>query len=256
VALAARQHGVVSHAQLIGLGLGNASITERVRTGRLHRLHRGVFAVGHTSLTVKSRWMAAVLALQPDAVLSHRSAAALHGLRPSSNPSVDVLIPRRSGPSKRDGIGVHRTTTLPASERTEVDGIHVTSWARTLLDLAAVVNQQSVAKALERSEELRLFDFPTLAALVDRHPGHQGIGKLRRALVLYEPRSKSELQRLFRKLCDDHGLPRPEEEQDIGDREQEARMVVDGYTVLRPTWDDVTANARRTAGRVRKLLSR
>jgi very-short-patch-repair endonuclease len=246
-----------------------------------------VFAVGHTSLTVKSRWMAAALAVKPHAVLSHRSAAALHGLRPSSNPSVDVLIPRRSGPTRRDGIRVHRTTILPASERTEVDGIPVSSWARTLLDLAAVVNRQSVAKALERSEELRLFDFPTLAALLANHPGHQGIGKLERALVLYEPRSRSELQRLFRQLCERYGLPTPEEEQDIGghpvdflwrrqrlvvetdgwrfhrtrqawarDREQEARMVVAGYTVLRPTWDDVTANARTTAGRVRKLLSR
>lgn len=285
--IALRQHGVVSQAQLLALGIGPSAVTRRVAAGRLHRLHRGVFAVGHASLTVKSRWMAAVLALRPGAVLSHRSAAALHGLRPSSGSSVDVLIPRSSGPSRRDGLTVHRTTNLPASERTEIDGIPCTTWARTLLDLATQVNDQALARALERSEELRLFDFPTLAALLSDHPGHQGIGKLKRLLTIYEPRQTSELQRLFLELCETYGLPKPEEEQDIDghrvdflwrrqrvvvetdgwrfhrtrqawarDREQEARLAVAGYTVLRPTWDDVTANAATTAQRVRTLLSR
>ena len=201
--------------------------------------------------------------------------------------SLDVLIPRRSGPIQRDGIKLHRTTSLPASERTEVDGIPCTTWARTLLDLAAVIDQVGVAKALERSEELRLFDLPTIARVLEAHPGHQGIGKLQRALVLYAPRAKSELQRLFLQLCRDHDLPLPAEEQDIDghpvdflwreqrlvvetdgwrfhrtrqawarDREQEARLVVAGFTVLRPTWEDVTVHDARTAERVRTLLAR
>jgi very-short-patch-repair endonuclease len=285
--LASRQHGVVSHQQLLELGLGPRGISARVRDGRLHHLHRGVFAVGHTALTAKSHWLAGVLALGPEAVLSHGSAGALIGLRPSSSRFVDVLIPHRDGHTgRRKQLRVHRTTSLPAAEATVVDRIPVTSWARTLLDMAPSIGREGLAKALERSEELQLFDFPTVAAVLAAHNGHHGIGRLRRALVLYEPRAKSELQRRFLELCANHGLPRPDEEADIGghpvdflwpverlvvetdgwrfhrtraawarDREQDARLVLAGYTVLRPTWDDVTVNAAQTAERVAYLLA-
>src|SRR3954449_10626392 len=88
--LAARQHGVLSRRQLYELGFGPRSIDRRLEIGRLHRLHRGVYAVGHRGISGLGHWMAAVLACGPTAVLSHRSAAALWGLRPSEARLVDV----------------------------------------------------------------------------------------------------------------------------------------------------------------------
>ena len=93
-ALALRQHGVVSRRQLRALGLDDNAVSYRVRAGRLHRLHRGVYAVGHTVVGARGRWMAAVLACGPDAALSHASAAALWELRPSEATWIDVTVPR------------------------------------------------------------------------------------------------------------------------------------------------------------------
>src|SRR5918992_677381 len=109
--LAERQHGVVSLHQLQLLGLSRAAVSKRTQNGRLIRVHRGVYAVGHGRLTPHGRWMAAVLAYGDGAVLSHRSAAALHGIRPTSRRNVDIPLPSRSA-RPRPGIDVHRSTTL------------------------------------------------------------------------------------------------------------------------------------------------
>src|SRR5688500_8790012 len=91
--LAARQHGVVSSVQLAGAGLGLGAIEHATRSGRLHRLHVGVYAVGHRPSSREARWMAAVLACGPGAVLSHRSAATLWGFREAETRNTDVTIP-------------------------------------------------------------------------------------------------------------------------------------------------------------------
>jgi predicted transcriptional regulator of viral defense system len=96
--LAERQHGVVARAQLLEIGLGGAAIDKRAARGRLHRLHRGVYAVGHPVLTARGRWMAAVLACGPGAVLSHLSAAALHGFDRTPGPTSTS----RSRPDRRE----------------------------------------------------------------------------------------------------------------------------------------------------------
>jgi hypothetical protein len=80
--LAAAQHGVVARAQLMSAGIDRGAIGHRLHCRRLHPVHRGVYAVGHSLITREGRWMAAVLASGPGAVLSHRSAAALWNLRP------------------------------------------------------------------------------------------------------------------------------------------------------------------------------
>jgi predicted transcriptional regulator of viral defense system len=95
--LAERQHGIVSLQQLSEFGLLPSAVRERVRSGRLHRVHRGVYAVGHAALTGRGRWMAAVLACGDGAVLSHRSAAVLWGLREGSGTRIDVTAARRTG---------------------------------------------------------------------------------------------------------------------------------------------------------------
>jgi predicted transcriptional regulator of viral defense system len=110
--LAARQHGVVSLAQLLDFGFGPHGIAERIRTGRLHRIHRGVYALSPARLRIEGYWLAAVLACGPGAVLSHRSAAALWELRPSAATAIDVTLAVRSGRAKRKGIRVHRTRRL------------------------------------------------------------------------------------------------------------------------------------------------
>ncbi len=131
-ALAERQQGVVAIWQLLALGLGTDAIQYRASIGRLYRIHRGVYAVGHRKLTPQGHRMAAVLAYGPDAVLSHWSAAAQWSFG-QSRWKTDVTTPtdRRS----RKTIRAH-TAKLDAEDRDIRDGIPVTSVARTIFDLA------------------------------------------------------------------------------------------------------------------------
>jgi len=184
---ARRQHGAVSIGQLRAAGLSDAAVSKRCRSGRLHRLHRGVYAVGHIAANAERRWMAAVLALGDGAVLSHRSAAELWDLLPTQPGPVDVSLPSRSGRLRRKGIRVHRPTALEPAETTRRRGISVTSPARTIADL-----QRAVA-AWESRRAIRQAEFVGLA--VDP--------------VLQPDRTRSELERKFLQLCRRHQLPRP-----------------------------------------------
>src|SRR5919199_1062707 len=146
-----RQHGVVSRPQLLSLGLSGDAIDRRVAGGILHPLHRGVYAVGHRPRTRKAAWMAAVLAAGPGAVLAARFAAALWSVRQTSRSAVEVITPRLC---RRPGI-VARCIVLPADERDVEDGIPVTTPARTLFDLAAVVGLQQLEHAFNEAEYRR-----------------------------------------------------------------------------------------------------
>jgi very-short-patch-repair endonuclease len=152
-ALAARQHGIVSRAQLLQLDLSDDAIASRIGAGWLCRVHRGVFTVGRQPLTLHGRYLAAVWYLGGRAVLSHRSAAVLWGLLPESGPRVDVTVP--SGARGRKAIVVHRSP-LSAEESTMKDGIPVTTPARTVLDLAAVVSRRELERAMDEAAYLRL----------------------------------------------------------------------------------------------------
>src|SRR5690242_1574403 len=110
--LARRQHGVVARRQLRELGMSDRGIAHRVAAGRLHRIHTGVYAVGHAALGARGRWMAAVLACGPTAVLSHASAGALWDLRRSDTATVDVTLPGTGGRRRRPGIRIHRARSL------------------------------------------------------------------------------------------------------------------------------------------------
>jgi len=119
--IAARQHGVVTTRQLLSAGLASGSISDRIEEGRLHRIHRGVYAVGHRGLSRPGFWMAAVLASAQEersAFLSHRSAAELWELLPLSRGLIDVSVPGDGGRKKRVGLRVHRSVTLKRSVRT------------------------------------------------------------------------------------------------------------------------------------------
>jgi predicted transcriptional regulator of viral defense system len=168
-ALAARQHGVVATRQLAALGLPQRAVSHRASAGRLHRIHRGVYAVGHPNLTANGYRMAAVLACGPGAALSHASAAAHWGIRPTSATRIDVSVPGRGGRRERARLRVHRAASLRSDEVTEEEGIRVTTPARTLLDLASSLPRRALERALDQAEVLELFDLTALQAAMDGH---------------------------------------------------------------------------------------
>lgn len=185
--IAARQHGVVTTAQLVAAGLSPAAISKRTKAGRLHRVHRGVYSVGYAASTREAEWMAAVLACGPDAALSHRSAAELWGLlRPAEGP-VEVTVPSQNGRRQR-GFVVHRCAALPRNARTIRNLIPVTTPWRTIEDLERAVSPHLHRRAI-REAEMRRF------ALSPRTHGD---------------RTRSDLERDFLALCRSHRLPEPE----------------------------------------------
>jgi predicted transcriptional regulator of viral defense system len=124
-AIARRQHGIIAFEQLLAAGLGPSSIALRVRSGRLHRLHRGVYAVGHSALSREGRWLAAVLACGVGGALSHQSAAQHSRILPltANLRPVHVTVPGTGGRRRRDGITVHRSLTLTRNDIVLRDGI-------------------------------------------------------------------------------------------------------------------------------------
>ncbi|MDX6671032.1 MAG: hypothetical protein QOI91_1395 [Solirubrobacteraceae bacterium] len=206
--MAGRQHGVVSRSQLLALGLGADAIDHRLAAGRLHPLHRGIYAVGHRVVSREGRWMAAVLAAGPGAVLSHRAAGALWDLRPTARAQVEVTAPRAL--RSRGALQMHRTE-LAQDERTTHRGIPVTTPARTLLDLAAVLPGPALGRAAEQAEALHLVDWASLDESLKRHPRRPGAPRLR--AILDSGRvgivTRSELEARFLALVTAAGLPAP-----------------------------------------------
>jgi very-short-patch-repair endonuclease len=210
-ALATRQHGVVSRAQLIALGVSSSAVARRVASGRLHTLHVGVYAVGHPILGLQGRLMAAVLACGRGAAVGYTSAAVLWDLQRTGSGPAHVLVPGGAGRG-RSGIRVHRHPGLAPSEVTARAAIPVTTPARTILDLAATVSDRRLKRALDQAELQELTDYPALDALARAHARHRGATRLRRLLDSYEAgtaRTRSDLEDAFLELCARHGLPRP-----------------------------------------------
>jgi very-short-patch-repair endonuclease/predicted transcriptional regulator of viral defense system len=211
VARAARQHGVIALAQLLGLGLSSAGVRTRVAAGRLHRIHQGVYAVGRPDLAIEGRWMAAVLACGDGAVLSHRSAGTLHGLLNARAGRIHVTVPRRTTVA-RTGIRVHRCTCLAPEDRTLVDGIACTSVPATLLGIAATAPRSILDSACNRAEMEGVLDMRAVGELLERRRSHPGATRLRAALEvdgLGRDRTKSRLERSFLLLARATGLPEP-----------------------------------------------
>jgi Transcriptional regulator, AbiEi antitoxin/AbiEi antitoxin C-terminal domain/Protein of unknown function (DUF559) len=236
-ALAARQHGVVSRPQLLDLGVGPDAIKHRVALGRLHRIHRGVYAVGHRALRSEAWWLAAVLAAGPGAALSHRSAAELWGMRNGSRARIEVSVPRHRRSTAR--LEVH-VVDMHRDEVTVEGAIRVTTPARTLLDLAAVVSDQQLEHAFHEAEVRRLTSPTSLDALVARYPGRRGTRAIRRVLARHRAIGAaiptSILERRLLALLAAHGLARPDINRISDDGELDAtwheqRLIVecDGF---------------------------
>lgn len=209
--IAARQDGVVSRAQIDALGVDDGFADRWLAAGRLHRIHGGVYAVGHEALTQSGRWMAAVLAAGEGAVLSHLSAAVLWNLLEWASLIIHVTV-EGSTSHRRPGLSMHRTRHLPPEHRGEIYGIPVTSPHRTLLDCASMLSRKRLRHAVEAGGREGLLDVPTLVALCDASRGKRGVGTLRR--IALDQRgdvsaTKSPPESGFLRLCMDHGLPEP-----------------------------------------------
>ena len=246
--LAAAQHGVVAHWQLLDLGLSRESIQRRVRAGRLHRIHRGVYAVGHTRLTPSGRRMAAVLACGPVAFLSHRTAAVHWNLLRASGNRLHVTVPA-TGRMDRYGIVLHQSEDV-AEHATIHDGIPVTTVARTLLDLAAD-GDPLLDRAIEESEHLRLFDLAAIEAVIT--PGRRGVRRLDRALRIYRAAAGNERSQFERRVLAAiraAGLPEPAVNVWLDGAERDLVWIDHKFVVeLDGPWHDSTAAKIRDAQR-------
>lgn len=208
--LAGRQHGVVTIAQLRALGFTDSAVGKRVRAGRLHRVHRGVYAVGHAGLSQEGVWMAAVLWAGPGAGLSHLAAAVLWRVWRGRVRVVDVVSPR--GRAGRGPVRSHRCRNLDPRDVTCERGVPVTTVPRTLVDLADVLDAHRLANVVHEAAFRDLFDAVETREAMERAHGRRGLPVLERALAAHASGSagtRSGLEDRFLSLVARAGLPAP-----------------------------------------------
>jgi very-short-patch-repair endonuclease len=280
--LAAEQWGVVSLHELLQCGVSDDGVERRVKNGHLHRIHRGVYAVGHPSIPLEGRFLAAIKACGPTAVLSHFSAAVLWGLLQwdDRHPEVTVWGTARA----HEGIRVHRSKTLDRDHVTRRHGLRVTTPARTILDLAPLLPYNGLRRATRQALSLNLTDTRRLARTLDQGERRRGVANLARVLATAAP-TRSELEDAVLDLITAHGLERP----DVGkplridgrrvipdfrwpaqrlvleadgaqwhdnpiarqdDAERQALLEATGERVLRVTWKQAIAHRRETIARL------
>jgi very-short-patch-repair endonuclease len=289
-ALAGRQHGMVARWQLSELGMTESMVKTRLRHGTLHRFHHGVFAYGHRSITMESRWMAAVLAFGPQAVLSHRSAGHLWGLVPRARIVPEVTRPGRA--RKRPYLVAHQSL-LPVDEVVRVRGMPVTSVPRTMFDLAGTLKEREVERAWNEMEVRGYTASLSVPDLLGRYPGRRGslvLARLANRKSLPVGITRNDFEEAFLSLIDCHGLPRPRmnvhvplrgrfyeidcfwEEQRVAieldgaaahkttkafedDRERDRILTAEGYTTNRVTWHHLHDTPDELASDLRQILT-
>ena len=235
---ATRQWGVVSISHLYELGFTKPAVGRMVAAGRLHRVYRGVYAVGHRSLPLHARVMAAVLAAGPRAVASHSTAAWLHEIRRGHRGWIHVTV-EGDGRRRRRGFRLHLTRELHEEDVTEVGRIPCTSLARTLLDEADILDRKQLERRIEEAERREVLDGRTLDRVCARANGRRAVTKLRaaREVVAPEPpKTRSDLELDFRDFCRAHGIPEPAfnawivgQEVDAAWLEQKVAVELDSY---------------------------
>lgn len=199
---------MITCEQLIHLGFSWPAIHHRVQTGRLHRLYRGVYAVGRRELERPGQWMAAVLACGPGAVLSHLSAAALYRILRDRHGPIEVCVPRRV---RHAGIRVHQVERPAARWKR----IPVTSPVDTLIDLAACLDDRRWEAAVNEADSLGLCT-PDAVRAAAGSSRRGGVGRVRRVLdPLIFALTDSELERLFLPIALRAGLPKPLTQYDL-----------------------------------------
>lgn len=274
--LADAQHAVFGLHQLRELGLSARTVSHRAAAGRLHRIHHTVYSlVPKSLLTREGLYMAAVLACGPGAVLSHRSAARLHGIRPYGYTRIEVTVPSRSTRT-HSGVAVHRSTTLTEADTTTVNGIPVTTIARTLFDLAEVTTQRQLERAFDQADMIEGLDLNEINDQLARNPTRPGNKKVRKVLTdhyIGSTPTENDFEEALLALTRELGLPNPRPQFYIdpgdggppiradfawperrivvetdgrrahgtkqafeADRRRDQRLTAAGWTVIRTTW--------------------
>jgi very-short-patch-repair endonuclease len=180
-AIAAHQHGVVTVTQLLAAGMSSASISRAVAAHRLHRVHRGVYAVGHPALSREGRWMAAVLGAGEDAALSHLSVADFWQVSRWRPSLISVVSTARR---KLEGVEVHTARTLDPRDVLVHNGIPVTTVARMCVDLTDRLTPHQLAYVIYRAEYWHVFNLAATEACMARANGRRNLRILERALEL------------------------------------------------------------------------
>ena len=285
--LAGAQNGVVSTRQLAACGIDSDSITVRVRRGQLHRIHRGVYAVGIPVLSTRGELTAAALACGDGAALARRAAAAWWEMLAWNPPAVDVIVPRGAG-RRRAGI----RPRFPRVDPRDVwrrDGILVTSPARTALDLAAELTPRALRRMLRQSLAEGRVSVPQLADVLDRHPRHPGAKQLRAIVTDGHVPTRSELEDRALDLLERAGVERPAVNAELrlggrrirpdllwrhqrlvveldggawhgnavarqDDADRQAILEAHGFRVLRVTWRQLVDRPSQTLARLRSAL--
>jgi very-short-patch-repair endonuclease len=261
------------------------AVVVRARNGILHRLHRGVYAVGHRELPAEGRYLAAVKACGASAVLSHLAAGCVWGFVQENPDVVDVTV---AGPAARVhyGVRVHRSVDLTAQEVTRRAGIPITTPIRTLADLATMVDERELRRLVRRAQAVRKVRLRQLAALHRRRRGRRGNAKLGRIIALGAAPTRSELEDVVLDLLLEAGFEAPDVNRPLrfGDRvivpdfrwpeqrlileadgrawhddplaraddaERQAFLEVHGERVVRATWEQVVGRPAETVARLR-----
>jgi len=289
-ALADRQYGVVTRRQLAAIGVDRHAIDRRLARGILVPLHRGVYAFGHRQLRIEGRWLAAVLAAGSGAVLSHRDAAALHGMRAVPE-SRRVSVTTSAKMKAAQGLWVFARRTLEPADVMTVRGIRVTTPARVLVDLAPMLTAAQLAATLGEADRRGLLDVAEVERALRRTKSRHGQGhaRLRAALDAHQRHGaallRSELEERFLDLVIAAGIPWPrlnarlegfqvdalwpaervvveldgwahhkEREAAARDRDKTNRLQVAGYVVLRFMHGDLMARPAEVAAAIGAVL--
>jgi very-short-patch-repair endonuclease len=241
--LADQQYGVVSRRQLVTTGASRDQVRRRIQRGALVPLHRGVYAVGHRRLTQDGFWLAAVFAAQPAALLSHRDAARLHGLGRWRAPGGRIEVTTSRAAAQSDGLLIYSRRRLMRADATTVASIPVTTVARTLVDLADVLDRDRLAQAMGEAERVHRIDVRELHAAAARVAHRTGAGhaRLREVLADHAARgvtlTRSELERALAALVRAHGLPAPELNARVGGFEVDALWRAERLAVECDGWE-------------------
>lgn len=253
--IASAQHGVITYRELLGAGVSRQTVGRWARKGLLHRAFRGVYRLGHAAPSVDATYLAAVRACGNGGALSGAAALHAHQLQRGAAPppEVTVMADRRVA-----GVVVRRARRLDPADTTTVRGIPITTVARTLVDAAAFLSLDALARACHEADVRHRIGPDAIAAALARRPGVAGAGNLRAIIEGDHPLLLSRLERAFRAFLRRQRLPLPKTNRRRGRRYVDCRWAkfrltveLDGYTFhrTRHAWEDDRQREREARAR-------